>query len=169
MQKKWEIVNVFSWYNYAHAFVTQPLWFDCCDFSIWLVGGTGSINICCFDSTPHNSATLQSPLLFPHLDFRLVFPIFAEQERYNCYRAIQGSLLLILPVGSLLLEYSNVQQIYLKKILGQFDKKKLRTGLIRLKVASYPNLPKGQKPKWHLTNNCQSDKKWPNHCLLFTE
>ena len=49
----------------------------------------------------------------------------------------QGSLLLILPVGSLLLKYSNFQQIY----------RKLRTGLIRLKVTSNPTLPKGQKPK----------------------
>ena len=80
MQKKWEIVNVFSWYNYAHAFVTQPLWFDCCDFSIWLVGGTGSINICCFDSTPHNSATLQSPLLFPHLDLNLCFQFLQSKK-----------------------------------------------------------------------------------------
>ena len=77
----------------------------------------------------------------------------------------QGSLLFILRGGCLLLKYSNLQQIY--KELSQFYKKKLRTGLIRLKVASDPTLPKGQKPKWHLTTNCQTDKKLQNHCFGF--
>ena len=69
---------------------------------------------------------------------------------------VQGSQLLHKLEGSLLFKYSNFQQIYKK--LSQFYKK-LRTGLIRLKVASNPTLPKGQKPKWHLTTkdtiNCQ--------------
>ena len=69
----------------------------------------------------------------------------------------QGSLLLILRGGSLPLKYSNFQQF--DKKLSQFDKK-LRTGLIRLKVTSNPTLPKGQKPKLHLTTTCQTDKKW---------
>ena len=68
---------------------------------------------------------------------------------------LQGSLLLILRGGSLPLKYSNFQQF--DKKLSQFDKK-LRTGLIRLKVTSNPTLPKGQKPKWHLTTNCHTDK-----------
>merc|ERR1711978_97254 len=67
----------------------------------------------------------------------------------------QGSLLLILRGGSLPLKYSNFQQF--DKKLSQFDKK-LRTGLIRLKVTSNPTLPKGQKPKLHLTTTCQTDK-----------
>ena len=56
----------------------------------------------------------------------------------------QGSLLLILRGGCLLLKYSNFQQII--KNSANFIKK-TRTGLIRLKVASNPTLPKGQKPK----------------------
>ena len=60
---------------------------------------------------------------------------------------VAGPLLLIIPVGSLLFKYSNFQQIYKKNSSNFIKKKKLRTGLIRLKVVSNPTLPKGQKPK----------------------
>ena len=50
---------------------------------------------------------------------------------------------------------------FIKK-LNQFYKK-LRSD----KVGSNQTLPKGQKPKWHLTTNCHTDKKWSDyHCMF---
>ena len=71
-----------------------------------------------------------------------------DQEVQEASRRLSVTLLAGVSIShfasrTLLLKYSNFQQIYKK--LSQFYKK--NSGLIRLKVASNPTLPKGQKPK----------------------
>ena len=123
--------------------------------ALWIIRGT----------TNHLPATPRCPLWLPWtalttpltpstpLDDRFD-PLGRPGTPYMSTMTLwQGSLLLILRGGCLPFKNSNFQQIYKK--LNQFYKK-LRSD----KVGSNPTLPKGQKPKWHLTTNCHTDKKW---------
>ena len=77
---------------------------------------------------------------------------------------VQGSQLLHKLEGSLLFKYSNFQQIY-KKNSANFIKTQDRSDKVESRLKPNPT----QGPKWHLTTNCQTDKKWQNHCFGFNE